>query len=511
MVFQPESAFLQEDLMIMEGVPPMEREASRAWSFVSAPGLHPMKVKINVKKQGTAQGLIFTAPYAAYGEPFAGQTGALIMDQNGNPVWFRPLDSRYIQNTDFKVQEYKGEPVLTLWQGTISGTQSADSNLPGGDPEPGACYQIIDRHYNIIEQLWAQKDFTADVHEFTVTGRNTALFTAICQVPSDLSSYEGPSRGFIDNYSIQEVDIETGKLLFFWDVLAHVDPADSMVPAASSEDTNNIWDCFHVNSVEEGSGDTLLVSMRNMWAIYCVDKGTGKILWQLGGKKSDFTFGPNASFSWQHDARYLSDDRISLFDDACCASGTSRPQGPARGLVLKLDFRNRLAWTYRTYYHDPLLYVASQGNVQTLYNKNRFIGWGQKPYASEFSQEGNLSREPSESLLYDMEFPESNMTYRAFKCKWTGQPLCPPSIAVKEGQSGTSIYASWNGSTETAAWQVLAGPACNRLSTIVQSTPKTGFETRIDVNSMGPYFRVNALTACGKVIGRSNIVKPARK
>ena len=43
------------------------------------------------------------------------------MDQAGNPVWFRPLDSIYVQNVDFRVQSYKGKPVLTMWQGTISG------------------------------------------------------------------------------------------------------------------------------------------------------------------------------------------------------------------------------------------------------------------------------------------------------------------------------------------------------------------------------------------------------
>ncbi|EEZ28423.1 CDP-alcohol phosphatidyltransferase family protein [Clostridium botulinum] len=58
--------------------------------------------------------------------------------------------------------------------------------------------------------------------------------------------------GYLDNYSIQEVDLGTGKLLFFWNVLTHVNPADSMLPASSAADSNNIWDCFHVNSIEEG-------------------------------------------------------------------------------------------------------------------------------------------------------------------------------------------------------------------------------------------------------------------
>ena len=464
-----------------------------------------MMVTVNVNKPGTDSGLIFVASYTVYGATMIGQTGALIMDQAGNPVWFRPLGSRFIQNTDFRVQSYHGKPVLTMWQGTISGTQSANPNLPAGDPEPGAYFQITNQNYKVIKKLTAQKGFTSDVHEFTITKRNTALFTAVKQVPADLTQYGGPANGYFDNYSIQEVDLVTGKLLFFWNVLNHVNPADSMIPASSATSSNNIWDCFHVNSVEEGPNNTLLISMRNMWAIYNIDKKTGNIIWQLGGKESDFTFVPNATFSWQHDARHRPGNRISMFDDACCASSSSPPEGQARGLILMLDFKNMTANVDRTYYHDPALFVPSQGNVQKLSNGNQFVGWGQEPYLSEFANAGNTKNDPSLNFLYDMRFPNQNLSYRAFKNKWVGLPFYPPSIAVDLLFEDAIVYASWNGSTETVAWQVLAGPTPKRLSVVIITTPRTGFETKIDVNSDGPYFQVKALNSSGKVIGTSRI------
>ena len=485
---------------------PKKNTGAQVWNFVSAPKLHPMKVTINVRKPGTAPGLLFVAPYTAYGETMIGQTGSLMMDQAGNPVWFRPLPSRYIQNTDFRTQLYHGNPVLTMWQGTISGTQSETLNLPDGDPEPGAFFQILDHHYRIIKRMYAKLGFTADVHEFLITKRNTALFTAVKQVRADLSPYGGPVNGYFDNYSVQEVDIKTGKLLFFWNVLDHVNPAYSMLPASDAASTNNIWDCFHVNSVQEGPDNTLLISMRNMWAIYNVDKKTGNILWQLGGKQSDFAFGPNAHFSWQHDARHRSGDRISLFDDACCASSSSPPQGPARGLILKLNFKTKVANVDRIYYHDPALFVASQGNVQELLNSNQFVGWGQEPYASEFANAGNTIRNPSLNLLYDLQYPNQNISYRSFKNKWIGLPLDPPSVAARRLDNGTIVFASWNGSTQTEAWRVLAGPACDRLSVVSPYTFRTGFETQIRVHSPGPYFQVYALDGCGRIIGRSRII-----
>jgi hypothetical protein len=158
----------------------------------------------------------------------------------------------------------------------------------------------------------------------------------------------------------------------------------------------------------------------------------------------------------------------------------------------------------RTYYHDPPLYVPSQGNVQKLSNGNQFVGWGQEPYLSEFKNEGNTKENPSLNFLYDMQFPNQNLSYRAFKNKWVGLPLYPPSIAVdllREDEA--TVYASWNGSTETVAWQVLAGPTPYNLSVVISNTPRTGFETDIDVQSVGPYFQVNALDSSGKIIGTS--------
>lgn len=475
--------------------------------LVSAPDLHPMMVTINVNKPGTAPGFIFVAPYTSFGVTLIGQTGALIMDQAGNPVWFRPLENRFMQNTDFRVQSFNGQPVLTMWQGTISGTQSANPNLPDGDAEPGAFYLIMDQHYQVIKTLTAQEGFTSDLHEFTITKQNTALFTALKQVPADLTPFGGPADGFFDNYSIQEVDLATGELLFFWDVLAHVDPADSMIPASSAFSSNNIWDCFHVNSVEEGPNNTLLVSMRNMWGIYNIDKATGNIIWQLGGKQSDFTFGPNAVFSWQHDARHRSGNRISMFNDACCASPSSPAMGPAHGLILQLDFQNMTANVDRTYYHDPALKVPSQGNVQQLSNGNQFVGWGQEPYVSEYKNAGNTKKNPSLNFLYDMQFPGQNLSYRAFKNEWVGLPLDPPSIAAETICEAATVYASWNGSTETIAWQVLAGSTPDTLTVVVKNARRTGFETEIDVESDGPFFQVKALNSSGKVIGTSRIVQ----
>lgn len=117
-----------------------------------------------------------------------------------------------------------------------------------------------------------------------------------------------------------------------------------------------------------------------------------------------------------------------------------------------------------------------------------------------------LKKEPSLNFLYDMQFPNQNLSYRAFKNEWVGLPLYPPRIAIDLVCEGAIVYVSWNGSTETVAWQALAGSSRCNLSVVVNCMPRTGFETKIHVKSYGPYFQVNALDSCGEIIGKSLIV-----
>ncbi len=414
-------------------------------------------------------------------------------------------------NTDFRVQQLNGQPVLTFWQGTLA-TPPTYTNVPGGSSEPGSCYYILDNTYAVIQTVSAQKGFTSDIHEFLLTPNNTALFLSTQTVPMDLTPYGGPKKGYVQDFAIQEVDLRTNDLVFFWDALDHIPLTDSYEPASSATSSGNIWDAFHCNSIGLTDNSTdIILSGRNTWTIYKIHKPTGNILWRLGGKQTSFIINSGAEFSWQHDARFLSGglttNTVSMFDDNCCEGDTVPPgTPPAHGLVLQLDLTAMTASVATTYFHDPLIHVASQGNVQTLSNGNKFVGWGESQYFSEFAAAGNTVGNPSLNLLYDAQMPGSNYTYRAYRDTWSATPYYPPSIAAKVSNGQNTVYASWNGSTETATWQVYAGRKPSALS-LIASTAKTGFETAIPVASNGPYFQVKALNSGGVVIGVSAVVK----
>jgi hypothetical protein len=489
------------------------------WSFVSEPTLRPMKVATSAFGAGPDPGFAFLAPYAFSADPSVGQQGVLILDNANpaNPVWFRPTGNVNLMNTDFRVQQLNGRPVLTFWQGTLA-TPPTYTNVPAGSSESGSCFYILDNTYRVIKTVTAQYGFTSDVHEFLLTPSNTALFLSTKAVPMNLAPYGGPQNGYIQDFAIQEIDLNSGRVVFFWDALNYIPLTNSYEPASSATSTGNIWDVYHLNSIGlTDSATDIIVSARNLWTIYRINKPTGQIVWQLGGKQSNFTFGSGATFSWQHDARFLPNNVVSMFDDNCCESQTVPPgTPPSHALYLQLNLSNMTASLATQYFLDATLHVESQGNTQTLSDGHVFVGWGQSQYYSEFGPGGNTIADPSMNLLYKATIPTidlgnsktaTNYSYRAYRETWVGTPYYPPVIAAVQGHGQTTIYASWNGATEVKTWQVFALYGTGVIP--VASAAKSGFETAITVPGAGAYFQAKALDANGTVIGVSALT-PSR-
>jgi hypothetical protein len=89
---------------------------------------------------------------------------------------------------------------------------------------------------------------------------------------------------------VQEIDIETGLLLFLWDSLDHVPLTASYTPPPSK--ATQPLDPFHVNSVDQDRDGNLLISARSTSAVYKVHRQTGKVISTLGGKHSSFKIAP---------------------------------------------------------------------------------------------------------------------------------------------------------------------------------------------------------------------------
>jgi len=444
-------------------------------TFRSRPDLSPPGVKVDTPAKGTVPGYIFVAAKKG-----PGQDGPTILDNDGQPVWFRPLPNENHDAMDCKVQRYRGEPVLTWWEGPHTGYGRGE-------------HVILDGSYREITRVRAGNGYRADHHELVITPEDTALLTIYGRVPRDLSSFGGSKDGVVLDGIVQEVDIATGEVLFEWHSLEHVGLEESYYEPP--EDPDWSFDYFHINSIDVDNDGDLLVSARRTSTVYKIDRETGEVRWRLGGKKSDFEMYVGSRRAYQHDARRHPDGTLTIFDN-----GILKVDEQSRGLVLELDEDAMTTRLVRQYNPPDMRVSETQGNVQVLTNGNVFIGWGSEPVFSEFSGDGKLLF--SASFLHP-----DNESYRAFRFPWTGQPDEDPAVsAERKSDNEVTLYASWNGATEVASWKVLAGPGPDRMET-VGSSPREGFETAITVRTTEPYVGVRAENRSGEVLGASEAVR----
>ncbi len=339
--------------------------------------------------------------------------GPEILSPSGKVVWFDPVATGQTPG-DFRTQTYDGRPVLTFWSGTGFGGLSQGTDY------------IYNDHYQQIATVKAGNGLSADGHEFLITPWNTALILAYQETTANLTSIGGPADQTVINGVVQEIDIRTGKVLFQWNSADHVPYGQSEQPLPASASTP--WDWFHINAVKVDSNGNFLIDARDSWTTYEVDRHSGRILWQLGGKDSSFTLkaAPGQSlndagdiFAWQHDPEPLGNNTYSFFDNEAAGQfnlgiDVSSQFPVSRVVKVKLNFRDHTATLLKSYDQPESLEAPSQGDGQPLPGGGVFVGWGSLPYVSEFSNSG--------TLLFNAQFPAGVNSYRAYLLPWGGGP-----------------------------------------------------------------------------------------
>jgi hypothetical protein len=445
-------------------------------SYASRPDLDPPAFTVSTNKPGTAPGLVFLAPKSG-----RGQDGPMIIDNAGRLVWFKPIRGGDLA-TDFRVQSYDGKPVLTWWQGHLF---TGDGDGTG---------EIYDSSYKPVATVRAGNGYPFDLHEFTITPRGTALVTVYQRYKRDLRPWGGTKSGRIVDSIVQEIDIKTGLVEFEWHSFGTISPSESFVPAPVKRGFE--WDYMHVNSAAvDGNGD-YIVSGRHTWGIYKISHTTGAIVWRLGGKKSDFTFGAGAKFAWQHDAMPQPDGTLTVFDNE---AGNFPVGKKSRAITLVLDETKHTATLKTALSHPRGLLTATQGDVQKLPNGDTFVGFGSQRWFSEFS--------PTGQLLFDGHLATGNDSYRAYRFPWTGTPSEPARIAATTDGAKTIVHASWNGATQIARWELLGGATPGTMA-VLASAPSAGFETTITVPAQG-FVAMRALDAQGNRLASTAAIAPA--
>jgi hypothetical protein len=204
-------------------------------------------------------------------------------------------------------------------------------------------------------------------------------------------------------------------VLFQWNSADHVPYRDSHTPLPGSAAMP--WDWFHINAVHLDTDGNLLISSRYTWTVYKVNRHTGAIMWELGGKQSTFRLkgapgqvldSAGEIFTYQHDPQAIGNDEYTVFDDESGGAGGLLPY--SRVVTVKLDLAAGVATLVKSVQQPEGLVTGAEGNAQTTRNGDLFVGWGALPYISEFS--------PSGQLLFNAKLPAGLTSYRAYRLPW---------------------------------------------------------------------------------------------
>jgi hypothetical protein len=277
-----------------------------------------------------------------------------------------------------------------------------------------------------------------------------------------------------------------------WHALGHIALSETEVPP-----TGGVWDPYHVNSIQALPGQRVLVSLRDTSGVYELDQSSGAIIWQIAGKASSYTRGKNTTFHFQHDAR-LEGKSLNLLTVFADEAGPP-VYGTARGLRLRIA-RGKVN-LFHQYLRPDVTVSVSEGSMQVMPRGEAVVGFGSARFFSEFAKSGESGRRGP--LLFDAEMPKGDGSYRVLRFPWDGTPATSPALAGERGSpSDVTLYASWNGATGVARWEVLAGESVEALAPVATAA-WTGFETAIDVPGAGSVFEVRALDAHGNALSVS--------
>ena len=231
--------------------------------------------------------------------------GPMILDRRGELVWAHHFENKFGgQAYDFMVQQYKGQDYLTFWLG--------DDRVRG---HGSGFYYLLNSSYHIVHKIGGVNGMSADLHEFLITPEGTALITIYEIIPGDVSAFrnfdpeipEDQDPNYVWDCAFQEIDIESGELLFEWRASDHYNITDTYRGIGPGGTKKDPFDWFHINSISKDELGNYLISARYPHSLTYIDGKTKQIVWQLGGKKNSFmdlSDGYALNFAWQHDARF---------------------------------------------------------------------------------------------------------------------------------------------------------------------------------------------------------------
>lgn len=270
---------------------------------------------------------------------------------------------------------------------------------------------IADENLNEIKKvhLLPHKDIVTgpgyvdlDVHDFILLSDEHYITMsyypkAVSNIPADLSPH--PNVKVVANI-IQE--IRNGEVVWQWDGTDYPEFYTTSAEGNKYTDSVAAQDYMHMNSmITDPRDNSLICSFRNTDQVLKIERGTGKIIWRLGGRNSNFPLSATQTFLRQHNATLIDDNNTLLLFD----NGVSSSRTRSRILEFKLNEATRMVQGFKLY-DIPAPFSQFMGSVQKTKAGNYFIGGGTGNYAMEIN--------PATGERF-IEFIGDRASYRAYK------------------------------------------------------------------------------------------------
>jgi hypothetical protein len=157
-------------------------------------------------------------------------------------------------------------------------------------------------------------------------------------------------------------------------------------------DIYHTFDHTHFNTlVYVPETDQVLMNSRNFGEIYLVNHKTGKIEYRWGnpsaygkGKPPSWYDDGDMELSGSHDARWIGDGRVSIFDN-----GSERPQVNRSRVVVVNTKTNEIEWEYESW-DQGSFYAERQGAAQLLPNGNYLVTSSQEGHVFEVTDKKKI-------------------------------------------------------------------------------------------------------------------------
>jgi hypothetical protein len=200
-----------------------------------------------------------------------------------------------------------------------------------------------------------------------------------------------------------------GKTVWRWSSYGHVGEDEITADPSEPLDPKD-YEVVHANSIEPLRDGTLLLSFRNLSTVAKLERATGRILWRLGGTRSDFHFVGDelGGFSRQHDARLVGPGRVLLYDD-----GNLHSPPESRAVEYQLDEAAHTATMVWEHRRTPPMFGRISGSVERLPDGHTLISWGPRGVVSEVDTQSKT--------VWELDVPRAGV-YRARSVSVVGGP-----------------------------------------------------------------------------------------